>query len=541
MKQKLTIFFSACVCLSMCNVYSQNGGMYIRGDVINSGKVRVEGPVSVAVAGTVSAGRVNNGGTIVLCNGIEYQTNDHEDGILWNDPLKSGKLLYPTVESQKSVQVRKTEMQTNKWYYVSFPFRVKVGDVLTANPGIEKVFFRYYDSQKRANTNKVEDNWSDYLTADDYLDPMIGYAFAYSKQSSLREVIFPISEDCHPDTIHRNVKSKAITYWAPAVPYAIQTDSSKGWNCLGSPYTSRYIISATSTELPLGYIYHSKTMGGYAIYDLSDDDPAFSLTIRPYSLTFYKLKDDAVSYVTFGQTYSSLSGNGNLVRSSAADTGTQKVAVRLSNENDEYDFDYCRLYLSDSYQDSYSQDDAIKMLGTDDVSEIWFRAKNTNLSIATLPEESISPEGLPLVVKFGKPGNYTLSFMGRYPDIAFLELYDKKLDIRTNLLTDSCSLVIEQAAVCHDRFYLLPGSRISTGIDGNVEAGKALDIYASNGLVYVKGLSVGDRVYVYDSVGKLLGSANAGGEEVVVPVSANGLCIVKVTGSVQEVRKVFSY
>lgn len=561
MRQKLTIFFLTCMCLSMGKVCSQNSGMYVWGEVNNSGKMLVEGQVAIKADSSYNkegGGVINEGGEIILGQGIEYQSAESIDGMLWNNNSNNsspmGKLVYLTPESQKKVQVRKREMRTGEWYFVSFPFRIKIGDILAANPGIDEVYCRFYDSQRRANTNSINGNWGPYMTANEYLEPMTGYVFAYSEVSNpVTEVVFPIDPNYNPDMIHQDVKKKNVTYWTSTVPNAPHIEEACGWNCLGSPYTSRYFLNSESTGTDGNdvtvHVHQRTNFNAYRSENLKLlSQVGKKLNIRPFSLTFYKLYKDQVpadSTITFGQTYSYFhTDQGILLRSSSADQELRAVDIRLLGTGAD---NSCSLYLSDIFSDLPTSDDVQKMLSTADVSEIWFREKNLDLGVLTLPERSVSPtDSLQLVVKFGKPGNYTLSAENIYPagSMTFLELYDKKLDIRTDLLSGKCSLVNEAAATHYNRFYLLVGSKntisISSGIDGNVEVRKTLDIYARNGSVYVKGLSGGDRVYVYDSVGKLLGSANAAGEEVVIPVSAKGLCIVKVTGSVQEVKKVFN-
>ena len=168
------------------------------------------------------------------------------------------------------------EMDANKWYFLSVPFRVKRSSITA--PGAFAL--RYYDGEERATSGRG--GWKDYTGS--YLLPGQGYIVETNASGKLR---LPVAKD---DTdFGDGERTVALTAYAAADKH----DAS--WNYVGNPHTAYYDIGLMGFEAPItvwngsNYVavrpgddrYHLAPLQGFFVQKPEDADRiAFPATGR---------------------------------------------------------------------------------------------------------------------------------------------------------------------------------------------------------------------------------------------------------------------
>ena len=381
-------------------------------------------------------------------------------------------------------------ISANKWYFFSFPFRVKCSDIVA--PGYYAL--RYYDGEERAANGSG--GWKDYTG--EYLEPGVGYIIQCNTAGTLS---IPVS---NPAFNGQDKETELTMHYAENSQHA-------SWNFIGNPCNSYYNIDDCGYDAPLT-IWNGS---GYDAYRPGDDE----YLLHPFQAFFTQKPEDS-SRLQFESESRCTYQQGQKQQSNAKAARMMKginpkrLFINLTI-SDGTNSDRTRVVFNDAKADAYELGtDAAKFL-TNSIPQIY-STDGTNVRYAI--NERKQGE-----VKLGfnapKAGTYTIAAVR-------MDIPMKLRDLETGTvvsLTDKDYSFESKAGTFDDRF-MLEIDNSATGIAQlNKETGASV-ISAGNGL-YVSGLN-GTYATIYNTSGAIVAQNVGNG---FMPL-ATGIYIVKVNG-----------
>lgn len=162
-------------------------------------------------------------------------------------------------------------MQKDFWYFISFPFDVRVGDIQNTDGDQVPFVVRYYDGFKRAN-RQPNDTWVN-LGADDVMQAGKGYIFRSTNSAERYTNTFRFSalQNASKTRFFRDEDVEV-----ELLEYMSEYDFDRSWNLIGNPYPSFYDIRALQTTAPITvYEWNQGWWGSwlkYIAYSPQDDN-----------------------------------------------------------------------------------------------------------------------------------------------------------------------------------------------------------------------------------------------------------------------------
>ena len=381
-------------------------------------------------------------------------------------------------------------ISANKWYFFSFPFRVKCSNIVA--PGFYAL--RYYDGEERAANGSG--GWKDYTG--EYLEPGVGYIIQCNTAGTLN---IPVAnpafngqdKDCVLEVHHSDNGQHA------------------SWNFIGNPCNSYYNIDDCEYDAPLT-IWNGS---GYDAYRPGDDE----YLLHPFQ-AFFTQKPEGNNGLHFGHDNRCTYQQGQKQQSNAKAARMMKginpkrLFINLTI-SDGTNSDRTRVVFNDAKADAYELGtDAAKFL-TNSIPQIY-STDGTNVRYAI--NERNQGE-----VKLGfnapKAGTYTIAAVR-------MDMPMKLRDLETGTvvsLTDKDYTFESKAGTFDDRFMLEIDNSANGIAQLNKETGASV-ISAGNGL-YVSGLN-GTQATIYNTSGAIVAQNVGNG---FTPL-ATGIYIVKVNG-----------
>lgn len=192
------------------------------------------------------------------------------------------------------------EIQAGRWYFLSFPFNVKITDETIQAPG--KYVFRTYDPNERANGKTGWQNW-----IGDLLYKGQGYIFQCAKGGTLSVCV---EKDDEETPVNWDAEDRSVAL--QSAPAENAQDAS--WNFLGNPQTSYVDIDATGYTQPIT-VWNNDTQN-YDAIRAADDDYA----LAPFE-AFFVQKSDNTSEMEFPE-------DGRFTKTQWQQELTEKAAAR---------------------------------------------------------------------------------------------------------------------------------------------------------------------------------------------------------------------
>ncbi len=381
-------------------------------------------------------------------------------------------------------------ISANKWYFFSFPFRVKCSDIVA--PGYYAL--RYYDGEERAANGSG--GWKDYTG--EYLEPGVGYIIQCNTAGTLS---IPVS---NPAFNGQDKETELTMHYAENSQHA-------SWNFIGNPCNSYYNIDDCGYDAPLT-IWNGS---GYDAYRPGDDEyllhpfQAF-FTQKPEDSSRLQFESDSRCTYQQGQKQQSNAKAARMMKG----INPKRLFINLTI-SDGTNSDRTRVVFNDAKADAYELGtDAAKFL-TNSIPQIY-STDGTNVRYAINERQQGE-------VKLGfnapKAGTYTIAAVR-------MDMPMKLRDLETGTvvsLTDKDYSFDSKAGTFDDRF-MLEIDNSATGIAQlNKETGASV-ISAGNGL-YVSGLN-GTQATIYNTSGAIVAQNVGNG---FTPL-ATGIYIVKVNG-----------
>lgn len=261
----------------------------------------------------------------------------------------------------------KIEVNGNKWYFFSFPFNIKLSDIVldTKQGGPGEFVFRYYDGAERANNGKG--GWKNLPVATEELQKGQGYIFQCNKKGTL---ILKV----------QNPSFKAQNESLALADYEAASAQDAGWNFIGNPYISYYDINDTEYTAPIT-IWNGTS---YEAIRPADDEYHF----HPFQ-AFFVQKPGTVDEMTFDKddrtTY--LKSKEKVVAARgmtrAVDESRQRIELTIADTDVK---DKTRIVFNQEASVNYETAcDAAKFMSTEDVPQIYSLDNESKYAINERP------------------------------------------------------------------------------------------------------------------------------------------------------------
>ena len=386
-------------------------------------------------------------------------------------------------------------ISANKWYFFSFPFRVKCSDIVA--PGFFAL--RYYDGEERAANGSG--GWKDY--AGEYLEPGVGYIFQCNTAGTLSvPVANPVfngqDKDCVLEMHHSDNGQHA------------------SWNFIGNPWSSYFDINDCEYDSPLT-IWNGS---GYDAYRPGDDD----YLLHPFQ-AFFTQKPEGNNGLHFGHdnrcTYQQGQKQQNNAKAKRLMRGVNanRLLINLTISDGEQT-DRTRVVFNPAKADAYELGtDAAKFLTTS-IPQIY-STDGTNVRYAINERQQGEVK-----LGFNAPASGTYTIAAVRMDMPML-LRDQETGTVVSLTENDYSF--ESAAGTFDNRFVLTVDNSTTGIAQLLKETGISVIGTDNGL-YISG-ATGANISIYNVAGAMVADNVGNG---LTPL-AKGTYVVKVNDKAAKV------
>lgn len=414
----------------------------------------------------------DNGGLIVKGDAIQNAGDIHVSGsgtIIANGNVDASKFHIDI------------DVTSNYWYFLSFPFDVKLSDI--AAPG--QFVFRKYDGATRASQGAG--GWKDLNATDKWLHRGTGYIFQSAESGKLT---LPVVKEKFGKLEAEDVQETLGTF-------ASSNEQNASWNFVGNPHTSYFDMDDLGYNAPITY-WNGMS---YEAVRPGDDNYVF----KPFQ-AFFVQKPQNVNEMEFGAEFR-LTQTGSQKRSSdnkakrlakGIDINRQMVNLTLS---DGTHTDKTRVVFNEDKTQRYELDcDAAKFESSTAVPQLYtLEANNVKYAINERPLGSVS-----LGFEVQKAGDYTISAIRM--DSPML-LKDNLTDATVDLSTSDYHFTSE-AGTFNGRFTLMP-NKSTTGI-AEFAKNTGVSIIPIEGGINFSGVE-GKHVSIYSLNGIEIGSTQSSG------------------------------
>lgn len=363
------------------------------------------------------------------------------------------------------------------WQFVTFPFDVKVSDIVPESENTSWVVRSHSGAMRAAGKN--DSVWVN-LKADDVLEAGKGYIMhCYNPDNDL--VKFRISP--LTTTVNRQLLFASDNRTLPLEENLSEFEHNRSWNLIGNPYPSFYDTRFMEFGAPF-MVWNSSAQNYYA-YNPADDayilSPGEALFVqRPVDqkdITFLK---DGRQINQYART---LIDETTQARARGKE-GVQRSVfnLTLSGENTS---DRTRVVLNDEASMTYEMNkDAAKFASTvPTVAQIYSWNGESRYAINERPTGSGIVN---LGVHCGTKGTYTIALANAVDGQVILE--DKLMNISTEITADKGYSFEAEAGDDDSRFVLhitrgIGGGDDTTGINGiTTETGEKQEVYSLDGI-----------------------------------------------------------
>lgn len=434
--------------------------------------LRKEFILSSRIDGIPNIDIYSGGGLVVKGNEIQNAGDIHINGsgtIIANGNVDASKFHIDI------------DVNSNEWYFFSFPFDIKRSDIVA--PG--QFIFRKYDGATRASQGSG--GWKDLDASDMWLHRGTGYIFQSAESGKLT---LPVAKEKFGKLEAENVQEDLGTY-------ASNNEQNASWNFVGNPHTSYFDMDDLGYNAPITY-WNGMS---YEAVRPGDDNYVF----KPFQ-AFFVQKPKNVNEMEFGaefrltQTDSQKRNSANKAKRLAKGININRQMVNLTLSDGTHT-DKTRIVFNEDKTQRYELDcDAAKFESNTTIPQLYtLEANNVKFAINERPLGSVS-----LGFEVQKAGDYTISAIRM--DSPML-LKDNLTDATVDLSTSDYRFTSE-AGTFNGRFTLVP-NRSTTGI-ADFAKNTGVSIIPTEGGINFSGVE-GKHVSIYSLNGVEIGSTQSSG------------------------------
>lgn len=406
------------------------------------------------------------------------------------------------------------DSEVNKWHWISLPYDVNVKDIksnITAeNPyGVDFIMKRYDTANRAAWEGEqapADDKTWVQLEATDVLEAGRGYILGVD--NSLTEGVtltFPANDYFH--VVAERVESKNDDY---SSGLAVNSN----WHLIG---TGLYAESQSSNDVNF-VAYPDESGSDYTYHYLnSDEDLQYHETTLKSTLGMYK-----AFFVQYGGEYSfsKVATVQNMApRRARAEEVIEQYYINIAGEKDAT---RTAIFLADDGSDDYVVGKDFLHFGvTGKTTQIYTKQGSRLLAFNHLKREDCVVELGGYIVDAGE---YTISLTDN--GASSVILIDNYTGESVDLSIENYTFTTEKGSL--DGRFMLAIAYVEKDVTTQVGNDLVGDLVVSNndGLTMVGGLSVGDEVCIYDTVGRCVDQFVADSEQVELNIAA-GIYVLK--------------
>ena len=363
------------------------------------------------------------------------------------------------------------------WQFVTFPFDVKVSDIVPESENTSWVIRGHSGAMRAAGKN--DSVWVN-LKADDVLEAGKGYIMhCYNPDNDL--VKFRISP--LTTTVNRQLLFASGDRTLPLEENLSEFEHNRSWNLIGNPYPSFYDTRFMEFDAPF-MVWNSYTQNYYA-YNPADD----AYILSPGEALFVQRPVDQkdITFLKDGRQISQYARTLIDETTQARARGKEGVLRSVFNLTlfGENTSDRTRVVLNDEASMTYEMNkDAAKFASTvPTVAQIYSWNGESRYAINERPTGSGIVN---LGVHCGTKGTYTIALANAVDGQVILE--DKLMNISTEITADKGYSFEAEAGDDDSRFVLhitrgIGGGDDTTGINGiTTETGEKQEVYSLDGI-----------------------------------------------------------
>lgn len=375
---------------------------------------------------------------------------------------------------------------TNRWQFVSFPFDVKVSDIVPVDSTTSWVIRGHSGAERAAgNTAAVWQN----LSADDVLQAGKGYIMQCykpnDKNGSYDAALFTVRP--LTTTVNRQQIFNADNRTVALEEHLAEFEHNRSWNLIGNPYPSYFDTRFLDFGAP--FMVWNSYNGNYEAYSPVDDSyilaPAEAFFVqRPVdqeNITFLKdgRQTDRYARTLVEEEPASAPQRIRAAYDSNAHTAAQRTVFNITLAKDGQQADRTRVVINEAATMQYDLSrDAAKFTGTEPaVSQIFTINGATRYAINERP---LNNGQALLGLHFGTDGTYTIG-LSNQPD-GQVTLEDRLTGTKLQLNGTAGYSFTAKAGDSTDRF-VLHFDAVATGINAATanEADHNDDTYTLDG------------------------------------------------------------
>ena len=379
--------------------------------------------------------------------------------------------------------VTKITMSANTWNYLTFPYDVKVSDIITEGGDWT---ICYYDGEARAQ-NDLGNTWKT-VPYDSILHAGEGYIW---HSTNGNYTVPAVRND------NRNLIFAKDTRYIQLIEHAASTTSNYGWNLIGNPYPCFYDTRFMDFTSPIT-VYNGSS---YAAYSPEDD----SYILSPNQAFFVQCsaENNVVGFDAEGrQTNNTVRTLETSAPARVHKANNERRVFNLYLENEGY-AEHTRFVINEEASLAYEITcDAAKFMSDDPAVQQLFTIEGEERM--AINERPLADGEVTLGAYFGKAGSYTIDIDTRATDMEVI-LVDKYTGTEIDLLTDAYEFNTE-AGTFTDRFVIRV--KRTSGIVDAIETTPEteVEVVAVSGAICITDATA--PVYVYNAAGALVATTN---------------------------------
>lgn len=379
---------------------------------------------------------------------------------------------------------------SNRWHFLSFPYDVKVSDIMPLYENTNWVIRKYSGASRAAQD--MEKTWQN-MTADSVLQAGIGYIWQSTRPESYCGFVVPALNNTQKNLIFAN-DTRSIALEEHLSEFA----HNRSWNLIGNPFPSFYDIRFIDFTAPITVWNDNNST--YEAYSPLDDE----YILRPGEAFFVQRPVDkaTIEFAPEGRQTTRLvreMPQSIVARAQGRGLQVERQVFNIELSNGETT-DRTRFVLNEDASRDYDlATDAGKFMSPDaSVSQLYTIENGVSLSINERP---LDDGMIALGAYFGRKGSYTLSLNTKAD--AQVCLIDNLTGAETDLTMQDYTFNAEAGTV-NDRFVIVVKKEgTTTGLESNMSVAK---VTAVSGQILVQTPQSAD-VAVYATDGKIIGKS----------------------------------